>query len=273
MTTRTKVLGFAGVLAVAFVAAFGFGRLLGDDDGPAYRLSLRTAPSSAGTVVRFEVRNAADDPVTDFAVRHERKLHLIAVSDDFAGFRHLHPTMASDGTWEVNADLAGGDWRLYADFQPVGASPQVLHQDVRVAGMRVSVVGDGSGDGRSATTEDREYVGRVAGDLVAGETSRLTFTISRGDQPVVALEPYLGANGHLVAIRASNRAYLHVHPEVGPVGPTVSFAVEVPEPGRYHLYLDFKVGGVVRTAAFTLDATAGGGADHSGMDGMDHGDH
>ena len=37
------------------------------------------------------------------------------------------------------------------------------------------------------------------------------------------------------------------------------FFAEVPSPGRYHLYLDFKHEGVVRTAAFTV--TGSGSAD------------
>jgi hypothetical protein len=62
--------------------------------------------------------------------------------------------------------------------------------------------------------------------------------------------------------------YLHVHPEQSSPAEAIPFAVEVPAAGRYHLYLDFKVDGRVRTAHFVLDL---GGMD--GMDGMDHGDH
>ncbi|NKX51639.1 hypothetical protein HER39_13910, partial [Arthrobacter deserti] len=41
----------------------------------------------------------------------------------------------------------------------------------------------------------------------------LTVIVTRGGQPVKTLEPYLGAYGHLVALRAGDLAYLHVHPE------------------------------------------------------------
>ena len=75
---------------------------------------------------------------------------------------------------------------------------------------------------------------------------------------------YLGAYGHLVALRAGDLAYLHVHPEGAPgdgatePGPEVVFFAEVPSPDRYHLYLDFKHDGVVRTAAFTVTGSAAG---------------
>ena len=95
----------------------------------------------------------------------------------------------------------------------------------------------------------------VAGELRAGQGSPLTFNVQRGNQPETRLQPYLGAFGHLVALREGDLAYLHVHPdEGGGTGPEIRFVAEVPSPGRYLLYLDFKVGGVVHTAEFVLEA-------------------
>ena len=86
------------------------------------------------------------------------------------------------------------------------------------------------------------------GDLTAGDEAELTLSVTRDGEPVTDLEPYLGAYGHLVALRAGDLAYLHVHPEGAPddgvtePGPDVVFFAEVPSAGRYHLYLDFKHG-------------------------------
>jgi hypothetical protein len=74
----------------------------------------------------------------------------------------------------------------------------------------------------------------------------------------------------LVALRAGDLAYLHVHPEGTPgdgvtkPGPGVVFYAEVPSSDRYHLYLDFKHEGVVRTAAFTLTGSGGTAMENSG---------
>ena len=97
----------------------------------------------------------------------------------------------------------------------------------------------------------------MTGDLVPGESSPLTLTVTRRGEPVTDLQPYLGAYGHLVALREGDLAYLHVHPEEpdGPAaGPEIPFLAEVPSVGRYRLFLDFRHDGVVRTAAFTLEA-------------------
>ncbi len=98
------------------------------------------------------------------------------------------------------------------------------------------------------------------GELVAGEESELTVSVSRDGVPVDDLQPYLGALGHLVAIRDGDMADLHVHPlddADGPGGPAVRFAVDVPTAGTYGLFFDFSHGDVVRTAsvvATTVDA-------------------
>ena len=48
--------------------------------------------------------------------------------------------------------------------------------------------------------------------LRAGQPTALSFAVRRDGQAVADLEPYLGAIGHLVALRRGDLAYLHVHP-------------------------------------------------------------
>jgi hypothetical protein len=95
-----------------------------------------------------------------------------------------------------------------------------------------------------------DYEVTLDGALVAGTASRLSLAVRRGGVAVNDLQPYLGASGHLVALRAGDLAYLHVHP----VGKGLTFDAEVPSVGTYRLYLDFKHRGEVRTAEFTAVA-------------------
>lgn len=44
----------------------------------------------------------------------------------------------------------------------------------------------------------------------------LTLSVAKGTHPVTDLQPYLGAYGHLVALRQGDLAYLHVHPGAFP---------------------------------------------------------
>jgi hypothetical protein len=197
--------------------------------------------------LRFRVVDAGGATVRDFDVTHEKRMHLIVVRRDLSGFQHLHPEQDADGTWSTRATLAeAGSYRLFADFSR-GGEAQTLAADLRV---------DGPADLRAlpaaapvATTGGYE-VRLDAGDAHPGEPATLDFAITRNGAPVET-EPYLGAGGHLVALREGDLAFLHVHPEEHADG--VAFEATFPTAGRYRLFLQFKHEGKVRTVAFTQE--------------------
>ncbi len=225
------------------------GGLATSQDG--YTLVLDQTTYRPGTrELAFRIEDEVGAPVIDYEVAHDKLLHLVAVRRDFSGFQHVHPELDATGTWRVPLDLTPGAWRVFADAVPSGGEQVVLGADVAVPGP--TDLAPRSPVSRSATVDG--YTVTLDGDLVAGAHSALTVTVEQAGRPVTDLEPYLGAFGHLVALREGDLAYLHVHPEDGGPGPTVAFDAEVPSAGTYHLYLDFQHGGVVRTATFTLQA-------------------
>jgi hypothetical protein len=232
------------------------GGLMVSQDG--YTLDLADERATAGhdERVAFMITGPDGRPVTAYDVEHEKRLHLIAVRRDFTGFQHVHPDLAPDGTWTADLDLTPGPWRLFADFAATDAEPLTLGADLAVGGdYRPSA---GSAETRTAQVDG--FTVTLEGDLAAGADAELTLSVTRAGEPVTDLQPYLGAYGHLVALRAGDLAYLHVHPDGSPgdgstrPGPDVVFSAAVPSPGTYHLYLDFRHRGVVRTAAFTVEA-------------------
>ena len=242
------------------------GGLMVSQDGYALRLADTTAEPGDAVPVSFVVEGPDGKPVTEFEVDHEKRLHLIAVRRDQTGFQHVHPEMSADGTWRIPLALTPGSWRLFADFVPAGGDGLTLGADLSVAGDFHPVP--------AATTSRVDRVGpyevRLSGDLTPGADSKLTLTVAKNGEPVIDLQPYLGSYGHLVALREGDLAYLHVHPDGAPgdgatePGPDVVFYASVPSAGSYRLYLDFRHGGVVRTAEFALgtaDASAPA-ADH-----------
>jgi hypothetical protein len=90
-----------------------------------------------------------------------------------------------------------------------------------------------------------------AADAHRGEEATLRFSVTRDGRPV-QLQPYLGAGGHLVALREGDLAFLHVHPDEAD-GNNVSFAATFPTAGRYRLFLQYQVDGRVQTAEFTQE--------------------
>ncbi|MFF0556386.1 hypothetical protein [Streptomyces sp. NPDC004266] len=225
-----------------------------------YTLALETPTPAVGrSTLRFSVKDASGRKVTAFTTEHGKELHFIVASRDLNTFRHLHPVKAADGTWTVDADLpAAGGYKAFADFKPAvkGARGVTLGADLSVPGAYApkplpAVAPTATVDG---------YQVRLGGVLDPGEAGELRLTVTKAGKPVTDLEPYLGAYGHLVALRDGDLAYLHVHPNEGGPGPDVSFTATAPSAGTYRLFLDFQHEGKVRTAAFTVKAGATGAA-------------
>jgi hypothetical protein len=214
-------------------------------------------PAGAATPVSFRILGPDGQPVTTYDAAHDEDLHLIAVRRDLTGYQHVHPELAADGTWTIPLELTAGEWRLFTDFDPAGPDePLVLGADVAVAGDYVPQPLPEP----STTAEVDGYTVTLDGELVPGQESELTLSVSRDGQPVTDLQPYLAAYGHLVALRDGDLAYLHVHPAGEPgdgttqPGPDITFYATAPSAGDYRLFLDFRHGDVVRTAEFTVRA-------------------
>ena len=221
-----------------------------------FSLDRGTAPAGPATPIGFSIVGPDGAAVTAFDESHEQRLHLIAVRRDLTGFQHVHPTLGDDGVWRTPLALTPGSWRLFADFVPsADGERRTLGADLAVPGAYQPAPLPGP----TATAEVDGYTVSLAGDLTAGEESALTLAVSRNGRPVTDLQPYLGAYGHLVVLRAGDLAYLHVHPAGEPgdgttrPGPEVRFLATPPTAGSYRLFLDFKHGNVVRTAAFTVE--------------------
>jgi hypothetical protein len=292
VSAPVRVLAFVAGCAVLFAVALGAGRVVGPvaeepaeaaghDDAMAgmdmaegshhevggleasaggYTLTLaEPAPAAGRQRLSFTVSDAEGHPVTAYDAQHDRDLHLVVVRRDLTGFQHVHPTLdLATGAWSVDVELTPGAWRVLADFQPTGGEPQVLGSDLLVPGDFTPAPRGAD----SLTAHVDGYDVTLGRELVAaGEDTVLTATVTRDGEPVTDLQPYLGAFGHLVSLRDGDLGYLHVHPdENGGPGPAVAFHTSFPSAGRYRLFLDFRHGDVVHTAAFTV--TIEGGHDH-----------
>ena len=229
-------------------------------DGLSLQLATtHLSPGEPGSV-RFQIVGRDGGAVRDFDVEHDKRLHLILARRDLTGFQHLHPRMAADGTWVAPVTIAEpGDYRLFADFKHDGKN-QTLARNLSVTGT--ADYQPLPAPSTSATTDSGYGVELDARSTGANDPAKLAFRVTRDGRPV-PVQDYLGAKGHLVALRAADLAYLHTHPAEtdghrgtqAQAAGEVSFETEFPSRGRYRLFLQFKYEGEVHTAAFTRTVT------------------
>ncbi|RBY78899.1 hypothetical protein DQ238_10920 [Geodermatophilus sp. TF02-6] len=281
---RLAVVGVG--LGAVFAAAVGVGAAVGPVGSPAphtaaaaptaapdgtpgagYALDVLDERPAAGTTrLAFRVLGPDGAPVLAYDQDHGEDLHLVTVRRDLTGYQHVHPELGPDGTWTTPLTLTPGSWRVVADTTPTALGEDGVSDSIVLTGdLEVAGAYDPQPLPEPAAVADVDgYTVVLTGGLAAGRASELTFSVSRDGRPVTDLQPYLGAYGHLVALRDGDLAYLHVHPAepaegVTPApGPHVGFAATAPSAGSYRLFLDFKHGDAVHTAAFTVPVAPGG---------------
>ncbi|HEY2080169.1 MAG TPA: hypothetical protein VGH53_27905 [Streptosporangiaceae bacterium] len=218
---------------------------------------IATLPAGKITDYRFTITGPDGRPVTDFAVEQTRRLHFYAIRSDLTGYQHLHPTLASDGTWTATMPaLQPGTWRLYASFVPNTGPGKgrefVLSRTITVSGRAVATAVPAP----SPSTTIDGYTVTVNGQLTANRASALTVTITKDDAPVTNLQPYLDTYAHLTAFHEADLAFAHLHPAtmVGGDhgGPTLPFHAELSRSGNWRLFLQFRTSGTVHAAAITV---------------------
>ena len=198
--------------------------------------------------LRFRViEDESGETVRDFDIEHTKRMHIIVARRDLQGFQHLHPEQAADGSWSLPLKLDDpGSYRIFADFSHE-EEKTTLATDLRV---------DGDADLRPlpepapTAISDGGYDVRLdAGRVERGKEADLRFTITK-DGETIEPDEYLGAGGHLVALREGDLAFLHVHPTDDHAA---AFAATFPTAGKYRLFLQFEHEGRVHTVAFTQE--------------------
>ncbi len=274
MNVATKLAAFAVLLTLAFAGAALAGSRLdvhpgkatGDqpamgamapqpvrglavsDNGLTLELARDTAPQGTPFALGFRIVDRNGQTVRDFDVEHTKRMHFIVVRRDMTGFQHLHPTKNRDGTWSLPVSLPdAGAYRVFADFS-VGGKAYTLAGDIAVDGSVRSLALPAPA---TSCDVDGLRVTLTEGATKAGTESALGFTVTREGRPV-AVQDYLGAKGHLVALRQGDLAFLHVHPDQN----RLKFMATFPSAGSYRLFLQFKTtDGRLHTAAFTQEVT------------------
>ncbi len=105
-----------------------------------------------------------------------------------------------DGTWTVELSFPSpGPYTVFADIAPEDAPAMTLKLPLKVEGEWApeplpSIPKQSQTDGYNVTMQ---------GDILGTGATEIQFQIAKDGAPVVP-EPYLGAGGHLVALRVGD---------------------------------------------------------------------
>ena len=185
---------------------------------------------------------------------HERKAHLIFVSEDLEYFNHIHPEVEQNGKYSVETSLPfGGKYILFIEYKPRGNEKITELINITVAGKQKP---DKIYTLESYTYKGKEYSVELSNNekVIANLDSRIFVSIYKDKNEITEnqLENYLGEKAHAVAISLNDRNFLHVHPMV--MGNKLNLHINFGKPGFYRLWVQFKKDEQLYTSDFVLKA-------------------
>ena len=208
--------------------------------------------------VSFRVVDRDGRSLRSYTVEQTKPLHLYVVRNDLQDFRHLHPTMADDGTWTARVSLAGpGSYRVLAEFSPA-TDPLGRHV---VLGRSDIVPGTWAPEEVAATTAGDDGIVRVVAPktVPSGPDQRMTLTVSDSEGRSPRLGTFLGAYAHLTGFNVETGEFAHAHPygepDVGDNGTELTFHTEFAATGRYVFYVQVRVDGFLHTIQVATTVT------------------
>lgn len=215
----------------------------------------------------FSIVDDRGQTLKDFAVVHEKIMHMIVVRKDLAEFQHLHPSFnESTGVftqYELNLP-SDGEYRVFADFTPKDNFqnlPVTSYEDLKVGDPSKYTPQSIGGADNMRAFDGYDFQFSTASPPATQTVTTARFTLTKGGKAVTDLENYLGALGHTVVLREGDLQFIHAHPtEVAgkPQDGTVEFSITFPEAGNYKLFSQFQHQGRVVTSNFVVPVTAGG---------------
>lgn len=218
-------------------------------------ISPKVSTDNPGRIT-FRIMKENGAPLNSFEINHERPMHVFLFSKDLSFYRHDHPVMNSGGTWTLQVPpLPAGEVHLVTDF--IGTDDE---GEMHALTLGSTITVDGSATAVPLPAPEQKvtvdgFVVKLADGLTAGTEAKLNLTITKGGKPA-ALEPYLGAWSHTVAISAATGAVTHLHPaqdwEEGAAAPeTLTFVWTPAASGETRVFVEFGAEGTVHRAEFT----------------------
>ena len=191
-------------------------------------------------------------------VEHEKKIHLIVVSDDLSYFDHIHPEINADRSYLVKHKFpAGGKYKLFADYKPSGSNHTVDKLDVSVTGNAPAAKNYSTDKLQTSVDGYTVTLTPAGGKFVTKTSMRISGAVTQNGKAIDpnTMENYLGAKAHMVIVSLNEKEYLHVHPSVE--NGKFDLQTTFDKPGTYRGWIQFQTNGKIHTADFVINVGEG----------------
>jgi hypothetical protein len=230
----------------------------GQDSSSKYYLKFNTdlneLRSGENLNLSFSVKDKEDETrIVKLETVHEKKAHIIIVSDDLEYFNHIHPTQENEGKYSFQMKFPfGGKYKLFVEYQPAGSGKITDGFDV-----------DAEGDAKSKMQYNKEKLSFSEKDLFvkllntteikSDADSHLPVKIIKDGINISTnkLDNYLGEKAHAIMIGLADKKLLHVHPMV--INDMLYLHLNFSGSGFYRLWVQFQLDGTLYTTDFILD--------------------
>ncbi len=202
---------------------------------------------------------------------HEKEMHVLAISEDLASFRHIHPDPVTRQFYAgTHVFPHAGSYWIYVDHTPPGQTQTIAKFRVMVSGapyVRRELRETGA---KEVVVEGIRASLTTTGSFEVGNDISFRFGLAdAGSGKVIGdLEPYLGAWGHILFVSEEGDEVVHAHPIEGNASAVHSHAMPGPspnlietatgfkKPGLYKLWLQVQRDGQVMTFPFVIRVAA-----------------
>lgn len=223
-----------------------------------FRAEPPSIPANREITLGFRILDPeTGKPVTRFNIVHEKLFHLFVVSYDLEYFSHEHPVFDNDGWFRLKTSLPKpGTYRLIADFDPEGGTPQLATKTFSTAGFTEPLeqsISHPPADLSPKTPANLNAELRIEPERpLAGRKTMLFLHVAPSD----GMEKFIGAWAHLLAVSNDLIDTIHSHPFLADGGPDMQFNLFFPRAGVYRIWIQLQRKGVVNTVSFTVPVAA-----------------
>ncbi|MGH7656385.1 MAG: hypothetical protein ACREN6_17180 [Gemmatimonadaceae bacterium] len=212
---------------------------------------------------------------------HGKLLHFFLVKKNGLGaFAHLHPVEIDSLTFETAVPfLPAGDYFVFADVVHENGFAETMVQSVTLGNPAAMAW-------KPTDPDDAVFVGNgvrvpfrfddgstlswdgASGAHLAGADARLRFTLRDAAGKPLTVQPYMGMAAHAIVVRDDGKVFEHLHPTgttptlgampmtMGDLPGTLEFPWAFPKAGLYRVWVQFRRGGPVHSAAFDVTVTS-----------------